>query len=112
MTRWMTEELMSERFAVDEVAFMAVLVAASRKNGRGVEPMALVSYEPRLFPDLNTATLELEKLEKEGVFIRLDVQRGAVCAKTVWVASDLARRALALHVGATAFVRGALEPAE
>jgi hypothetical protein len=35
-----------------------------------------------------------------------------VRAKSVWILNDLARRALALHVGAKAFADGALEPAE
>lgn len=112
MTRWMTEELIAKKFSDDEATFVAALIGASRKTGKGVEPYALVAYDPRLFPDMDAAFLKLEQLEKEGVFVRLDVRRGAVRAKSVWILNDLARRALALHVGARAFADGALEPAE
>ena len=111
MTRWMTEELIAEMLKKDEASFVATLVGVSRKRGKGVEPHSLVAYDPKLFPNAEAAVSKLEELTKRGVFVRRNVGRGAVKSKTVWIVDDLARRALALSVGARAFV-GSLEPTE
>jgi hypothetical protein len=106
MTRWANEEMLGKRLSDDESALVAVVMAASRKTGRGIDAHSLVAYEPRLFPNGSVALSQLERLEKEGVLIRQRVSRGAVSDRDVWVADTLARRALPFCFGALGrFVR-------
>lgn len=106
MTRWMSEEILAKRLSEDESALVAVIVAASRKTGRGIDAHSLVAYEPALFPNGSVALRQLEKLEKEGVLVRQRVNGGIVASRSVWVADTLARRALPFCFGALGrFVR-------